>query len=351
MIYNVPSFAYFSLAFTNAKRCIEFLTAESVLPVRSVCICGGQMKPVTGKFRMLRCGNWRCRRSCSRTKNTFFSSKLPPQTLLMIVYHWLLGSTYTVIKQWTGCSSSTICGWFNLLNYVVQLHLEMQRHMIGGPGVIVEIDESKFGKRKYHRGHRVEGVWVVGGVERTPERRLFAVAVMDRRAPTLEALIRRYVHPGSIIITDCWKGYRTAALNRMGMEHFTVNHSRGFVNPETGADTNTIEGTWCGMKQVIPKRYRNWKFISGHLAKFVWRRQYAHCLWEAMIEAMQWWARDMEPNPDEDEEQEREEEEEEHPGSDESIDSVSDDSESDLSDSDDDSTVAAGWDAELYFLY
>jgi hypothetical protein len=32
---------------------------------------------------------------------------------------------------------------------------------------IVEVDESKFGKRKYHRGHRVEGVWVIGGVERT----------------------------------------------------------------------------------------------------------------------------------------------------------------------------------------
>jgi hypothetical protein len=26
----------------------------------------------------------------------------------------------------------------------------------------VEIDESKFGKRKHNRGHRVEGVWVVG---------------------------------------------------------------------------------------------------------------------------------------------------------------------------------------------
>ena len=36
---------------------------------------------------------------------------------------------------------------------------------IGGPGKIVQIDESKFGKRKCHRGHRVEGQWVFGGIE------------------------------------------------------------------------------------------------------------------------------------------------------------------------------------------
>ena len=35
--------------------------------------------------------------------------------------------------------------------------------MIGGEGIIVEIDESKFGKRKYHRGRIIDGVWVVGG--------------------------------------------------------------------------------------------------------------------------------------------------------------------------------------------
>ena len=30
----------------------------------------------------------------------------------------------------------------------------------------MEIDESKFGKRKHNRGHSVEGQWVFGGVER-----------------------------------------------------------------------------------------------------------------------------------------------------------------------------------------
>ena len=35
--------------------------------------------------------------------------------------------------------------------------------MIGGPGKHVEIDKSKFGKRKYNRGHFVEGQLVIGG--------------------------------------------------------------------------------------------------------------------------------------------------------------------------------------------
>jgi hypothetical protein len=51
---------------------------------------------------------------------------------------------------------------------------------IGGLGIIVEEDESKFGKRKYHRGHRIEGVWVIGGVERTASRFLFVTVVEDR---------------------------------------------------------------------------------------------------------------------------------------------------------------------------
>ena len=50
---------------------------------------------------------------------------------------------------------------------------------LSGPGVEVQIDEAKFGKRKFQRGHPVEGQWVFGGYEK-PTGRIFMVAVEDR---------------------------------------------------------------------------------------------------------------------------------------------------------------------------
>ena len=35
---------------------------------------------------------------------------------------------------------------------------------ISGPGKHLEIYKSKFGKRKYNRGHFIEGQWVLGGI-------------------------------------------------------------------------------------------------------------------------------------------------------------------------------------------
>ena len=44
---------------------------------------------------------------------------------------------------------------------------------IGGDGKEVEIDKSKFGKRKYHRGKRVDSVLVFGGIERQSKKCFF----------------------------------------------------------------------------------------------------------------------------------------------------------------------------------
>ena len=44
---------------------------------------------------------------------------------------------------------------------------------LGGDKMIIEVDESKFGKMKYSNGHEVEGVWILGMVERSLQRRIF----------------------------------------------------------------------------------------------------------------------------------------------------------------------------------
>ena len=154
--------------------------------------------------------------------------------------------------------------------------------MISGSGMIVKIDESKFGKRKNNQGHLVEGVWVVGGCEKDG-RGIFAVPVQNRSAQTLLQIINRYVRPGSIIYTDCWRGYRTNDLAALGFHHNTVNHTFNFVDPVTGVHTNTIEGTWSAMKSSIAVRHRTTQYIGNELLVFIWKRKHEANLWERFL--------------------------------------------------------------------
>ena len=56
----------------------------------------------------------------------------------------------------------------------------------------MEIDESKFGKRKYNRGRWQEGHWVFGGIERHTKK-AFLVEVPQRDAATLIPIIQHYL--------------------------------------------------------------------------------------------------------------------------------------------------------------
>lgn len=46
---------------------------------------------------------------------------------------------------------------------------------------MVEIDESKFGKRKFHKGRRVGGVWVYRGMEKETKRCFFTTVAYRPR--------------------------------------------------------------------------------------------------------------------------------------------------------------------------
>jgi transposase-like protein len=194
-----------------------------------------------------------------------------------------------VIKTLTGCTDQTITDWMGFCKEVVGEDLEELDEVdrkIGGHGIIVEIDESKLGKRKYNRGHRIEGQWVVGGIERTAEKKIFFCAVQTRDADTLLEIITENVHVGSVIHTDCWRGYSTAALEAAGYTHTTVNHEHHFVDPITGVHTNTIEGLWNEMKRnMSPRRFKRNTLLDDGF-EFMWRRRYSANLWERMLIAI-----------------------------------------------------------------
>ena len=124
-------------------------------------------------------------------------------------------------------SKPTITVWYRYFRELVAGALKRSENKIGGPGVIVEVDETNLGDRKYNRGHRVEGVWVVCGIERTPERRIFSVQVARRDGATLEEVMRTHVNEGSIVFTDGWRGYTGIAAS-CNVQHCTVNHSPYF---------------------------------------------------------------------------------------------------------------------------
>ena len=165
----------------------------------------------------------------------------------------------------------TVVDWYNLCREVYSEVLEKENAKIGGPGKIVEIDESKFGKRKYHKGRRKDRVWVFDGIERGTKN-CFMCSVEDRSADTLIPVIKHNVLPGTTIISDCWKAY--CWLEEEGYLHQTVNHSKEFVNKDTGAHTNTIESTWRAIKTSLPKHGSVKTLYDTYFVEYIFRKKY-----------------------------------------------------------------------------
>lgn len=219
-------------------------------------------------------------------KGTFFSRvRIGPHNVLRLAYLWISGCSHGVLETITGHSKATVTSFMRHFRQLLENSIPESSCVIGGEGIIVEIDECKIAKRKFNRGHFVEGAWVVGGVERTEQRKVFMVEVENRSAETLADIITSYVASGSIIHTDCWRGYSfLSSFDKI--EHRTVNHSRFFKDPETGIHSNTIEGTWAAVKSTIGKRYRCSGALENHLMCFIWKRLNAESLWDSLLRDM-----------------------------------------------------------------
>ena len=201
-----------------------------------------------------------------REGSWFSGSHLLLDQVIELTYYWVYKLPLEFISRELKIGSEhTIVDWCNFAREVCIGILKTDNEQIGGPGIEVEIDESKFGKRKYHRGKRVDGVRVFGWIERV-SRRCFFEIVDERSADRLIPIIKRYVKPGSIILSDCWKAY--SSLKDEGYLNLTVNHSVEFKNKETGACTNLIESTWNTVKKSLPKYGTQKQLYDSYLVEY-----------------------------------------------------------------------------------
>ena len=114
---------------------------------------------------------------------------------------------------------------------------------------------------------------------------MFAEVVQNRNADTIIDVLGRHIASGSIVYTDCWRGYSSLAES-LGVLHLTVNHSRNFVDPQTGVHTTGIEAVWGFMKRSIPARRKCEFLLDEHLLEYIWRKKNSSTLWYSLLHTL-----------------------------------------------------------------
>ena len=287
--FNEPKL--YQKLFLPDERFEEWLKEAGLLPQSCSCDkCGGEM---TLKFRerdnypTWRCGKRvegkKCGREIGYLKGTFFEgSHLPLKDIFRLSFYFCRQTHTQELIQFDmerangdTLGSATISDWMEFFREVCFLYFEKHPVRLGGPGMVVEIDETVISRRKYNRGRLIrEQVWFFGGVERGSGR-CFIIPVERRDAATLLPIIQNFILPGTTIMSDMWAAYgRIDQLPEL-YQHYTVNHSENFVDPDTGAYTQTIESTWNQFKRRHKEEMGTARhLLVSYIFQFVWKRQF-----------------------------------------------------------------------------
>ena len=177
MVRTTRTFAYASYdelrdldLFSTPADCAQYLIDQKILPTNRTCVlCSRQMflnSAYAASYRDGVC--WRCP-GCKRTVSIRRNSVLENSNISLREF-------IDIIRQFSESKSVRLAASHANVgeNTCRRLYNEMQERMaeeiatrprIGGPNTVVEVDEAKFGKRKYNRGRLVDGTWVIGGIQ------------------------------------------------------------------------------------------------------------------------------------------------------------------------------------------
>lgn len=230
--------------------------------------------------RQARIGLWKCKSKECRKQFTvkvgtvFEHGRIPLHKMLQAVYllccskkgisshqlHRVLGITYKA-------------AWF-LSHRIREAMREGQLGPMGGPGGVVEADETYFGRQEglgvdksgYHNKNMVVTLVERGGSARSFHTDGHSVA-------DIVPIVRENIRRESRLMTDQALHYRR--IGRQFVEHGSVNHGAGeyvsFEDPTI--HTNTVEGYYSIFKRGMKGIYQHCseKHLHRYLAEFDFR--------------------------------------------------------------------------------
>uniref|UniRef100_A0A0M3ICP9 DDE_Tnp_IS1595 domain-containing protein n=1 Tax=Ascaris lumbricoides TaxID=6252 RepID=A0A0M3ICP9_ASCLU len=196
-------------------------------------------------------------------KGSWFSeSRLSIVDLLLMTEFFVRNRSQDDVMYELGLSNGTVCDWRSLFREVCVQFCINESCKIGGMDKIVDIDECAFGRRKFRRAKRIDGKWVIAGVERGSNKFFFSV-VQSKNIDTLLDVIQTFVLPGSVVFSVCWKTY--GCLKNEAFRNFAQSHSIEFKN--------STESAWSAVRKQLPRRTVTEQFDS-YLAEYLWRRSH-----------------------------------------------------------------------------
>jgi hypothetical protein len=276
---------------SNQQSAIDWARSRRLLRISIECdVCGRRMTQVPNSvppdFEAFRC--YACDRKKSiRCGSIFFNTNIPLSKALLLLYFFSRNTANSVCCIELDLTDKTVTHWFRLFRKVCVYFFEQiaSDEILGGPGLVVEIDESLLSRRKYNRGRLVSKRWVFGAIERRNDGqyRSFVEFVEDRREATLVEIILRRIAPSTTIISDGWAAYRN--LRQHGYNHEVINHSENFVDVgNRNVHTQNIENNWKNIKTWLRHKGTNLgESLHEYLFEYQYKKRHAADIFDSLV--------------------------------------------------------------------
>ena len=171
-------------------------------------------------------------------------SKLSKDKQLKLIEHFIAGTTARTASVIINVNPKTaILYYHHLRELIFEYEREKEKEIFNGE---IEADESYFGGKRRVRGAKnkipVFGLLKRGG-------KVYVKMINNTKTSTLIPIIRRKVHPDSIVYLDYYHSYDVLDVSEF--KHFRINHSEKFAQEKN--HINGIENFWNQAKRHLSK--------------------------------------------------------------------------------------------------